>query len=83
MKGEIGVWKETTEEKKIRWRGMSGGQQEGRRREQSGGLRKRQWEHCAHRENDQGRKKRHRRGDSLSFIQIFWEHGLSPAGSFV
>lgn len=69
--------------KQIKWRGMSGGQQEGRRREQSGGLRKRQWEHCAHRENDQGRKKRHRRGDSLSFIQIFWEHGLSPAGSFV
>lgn len=80
MKGEIGVWEETTE-KKIRWRGMSGGATRGEKKGAKWRIKEKTV--GALRTHDQGRQKRHRRGDSLSFIQIFWEHGLSPAGSFV
>lgn len=30
-----------------------------------------------------GREGRHGRRDGLSFIRIFWEHGLSAAGCFI
>lgn len=42
------------------------------------GLRKRVWKHW--KQNDRGREVRHGRGDSLTFIRIFWEYGLSAEG---
>lgn len=76
-RGRLRGWEETTLREK--W----GGRLKGVNR---GGIKEKSVEALYREKITRGgreREGRHGRGDSLSFVRIFWEHGLSAVGCFI